>query len=57
MPTEDGETEPQNCDELKTAIGKTKPEERGRQRYLIKRAIDLGCVEHIPDDWEVEISE
>lgn len=48
------EADPQNCDELKAAIAKTGEQERGRQSYLIKRSIDLGCVEHIPDDWEVQ---
>jgi hypothetical protein len=47
------EKEPQNCEELQAAIAKTGENEKGRQQYLIKRSIDLGCVEHIPDDWEV----
>jgi hypothetical protein len=50
------ETEPQNCDDLKAAIGKTKEGEKGRQQYLVKRSVELGCVEHIPDDWEVEVN-
>jgi hypothetical protein len=49
------EKEPDNCEELKEAIHKTGDEEKGRQQYLIKRAVELGCVEHIPDDWEVKI--
>jgi len=49
------EKDPENCDELAAAIKKTGDNEQGRQRYLIKKAIDLGCVEHIPDHWAVEI--
>jgi hypothetical protein len=42
-----------NCDELKAAIGKADGETE--QRYLVKRAIDLGCVDDIPDEWTVEV--
>lgn len=51
----EGESEPQDCDQLKAAIEKTKEGEKGRQQYLVKRSVELGCVEHIPDDWEVEV--
>jgi len=51
----ENESNPQNCDELKTAIAKTGEGEKGRQQFLVKRSIELGCVEHVPDDWEVEI--
>jgi hypothetical protein len=49
------ESEPKDCEQLKTAIAKTEQEEKGRQEYLIKRSVELGCVEHIPDDWSVDI--
>lgn len=51
----ESESEPQNCDDMKTAVAKTKEGENGRKRYLVKRSVELGCVEHIPDDWEVEV--
>lgn len=44
-----------DCDELKAAIDKHEPGNAGEQRALIKRSIELGCVEHIPDDWGVEV--
>jgi len=47
------QSEPKDCDELKVAIDATEDNEKGRQQYLIKRAVELGCVEHVPDDWEV----
>lgn len=50
------EKDPQDCEQLKTAIQKTGDNEKGRQQYLIKRSIELGCVEHIPDHWGVEVS-
>lgn len=51
----DGDTaEPKDCESLKTAIQNTSDNEAGRQQYLVKRAIELGCVEHIPDHWGVE---
>ena len=48
---------PENCDALKSAVSATKEGDKGRQRVLIKRSIELGCVGHIPESWEVEISE
>jgi hypothetical protein len=51
----ESQSEPQNCDDLKTAIAATKDDEKGRQQYLVKRSVELGCIEHIPDDWEVEV--
>jgi hypothetical protein len=53
----DDDTDVTSCDELKTAVAATKDEERGRQRVLIKKSIELGCVEHIPESWEVDIVE
>ena len=51
----DGEPAPNDCDSLREAVGKTGEEEKGRQQYLIVRAVELGCIDVIPDDWEVEI--
>jgi len=42
-----------SCEELKTAVPKAN--EEAEKRYLIKRAIDLGCVDHIPEDWTLEV--
>lgn len=51
----ENESNPENCDQLKAAIAKTGENEKGRQQFLVKRSVELGCVENIPDDWEVEI--
>lgn len=53
----DNDKIPENCDEVKAAVGATEEHDKGRQRILIKRAIDLGCVVHIPDSWEVKVDE
>lgn len=51
------EKTPENCDELKSAVSATQDSDKGRQRLLIKKSVELGCVEHIPDSWTVEIDE
>lgn len=51
----EGEKEPQSCEEIKAAVAKTDENEKGRQQLLIKRSVELGCVEHIPDDWGVDV--
>jgi len=48
---------PENCDDLKAAVKNTADVDKARQRVLIKKSVELGCVEHIPDDWEVELHE
>lgn len=45
----------QTCEEIKAQVAKSPTSVRERQ-YLIKKAIDLGCTQHIPEDWEVEIN-
>lgn len=49
---DDGE-EIQDCDSLKAACEQAgdSPPPRERRR-LIKRAVELGCTEHVPDSWE-----
>lgn len=42
-----------NCEQLKAAVPKADGD--AEQRYLIKRSIDLGCVDDIPEDWTVEV--
>jgi len=44
----------ETCDELKAEIPKA--ESARHKQYLIGRSVDLGCVEHIPDDWAVEVN-
>jgi hypothetical protein len=45
-----------DCAALKTAVQECgKDGSRARRRYLIKRSIELGCPDNIPDDWELEI--
>lgn len=51
-----GEQLPKTCDEMKAAIGKTGDDDKARQRLLIKQSVELGCVEHIPDSWEVDVN-
>jgi hypothetical protein len=41
---------------MKAAIGKTEDSDKARQRLLIKQSVELGCVEHIPDNWEVDVN-
>jgi len=53
--SDEAEREPEDCEQLKTAVAKTGDNEKGRQQLLIKRSIELGCIEHIPDNWGVEI--
>lgn len=45
---------PENCDELKQAVQQTGDNDTARQQLLIKQAVDMGCVEHIPDNWGLE---
>lgn len=46
-----------NCDELKAEVAKTESHEKGKQRALIVRALEIGCVDHIPDDWGIGVSD
>lgn len=54
----DGSYPTRDCEELKHAVeayGREKEELRpSLRRYLIRRSVQLGCTEHIPDSWEVE---
>jgi hypothetical protein len=54
-----------NCQELDRAIAEyhttvskkgTGPASEHVKQYLIKRAVDLGCVDKIPDDWGVGVN-
>lgn len=46
-----------NCDDVNAAVqryeseGKSDPNE---ERYIINRAVELGCSEHIPDEWGIQ---
>ena len=54
MPT----SEITSCDELKTAIdveNKSDKPDTPMRHYLIKRGVELGCVENIPDEWTMEV--
>lgn len=44
-----------NCEELRTAIKATDGSNTAHQRFLIKKSIDLGCIDDIPDEWGVEV--
>lgn len=51
------ESTPENCDDLKAAVKNTVDTDKKRQSILIKKSIELGCVEHIPNDWQVDVHE
>lgn len=55
MPLANVETVEQLQDAINREKSSPKPDYRMRE-YLIKRAIDLGAVDMIPDDWEVDLS-
>ena len=44
-----------DCAQLKAEVAKTEDGDKGKQRALISKALELGCVEHIPDDWGIEV--
>lgn len=53
MPNE----EIKNCDDVKAAVAKYNSEGKSdpnEERYIIDRAVSLGCTEHIPDEWSIE---
>lgn len=46
-----------DCEDARTAVQTYESGEDKRpevKRYIIRRCIELGCTEHIPDKWEVE---
>lgn len=49
--------EVENCEQLSTRIdaAKQQTDNADERRYLVKRAIELGCVEKIPDEWGIEV--
>jgi hypothetical protein len=51
----DGSYPTPHCDCLKAAVesyGRETGDKAALRRYLIRRAVALGCTEHLPDDWE-----
>jgi hypothetical protein len=45
-----------DCDDVKTAVDAYKAEKKhdpNEERYIIDRAVSLGCTEHIPDEWSL----
>jgi hypothetical protein len=56
----DGSYPTRDCEELKHAIqayGRETGNRSDLKRYLIHRSVVLGCTEHIPDEWEVEVKQ
>lgn len=48
----------QNCDQLSSAVAteaKSDTPSPETRKELIAKALELGCVEHIPDDWGIEV--
>lgn len=53
----DGSYPTRDCGELKDAVqayGRETGSKPKLRRYLIRRSVELGCTENIPDDWEAE---
>lgn len=51
----DGSYPTRDCDELGKAVeayGRETGSKPKLRRYLIKRSVELGCTEKIPDNWE-----
>jgi hypothetical protein len=46
----------ENCEQLKDAVANHTEGDVAEERYLLKRAVELGCVNEIPDDWGVEVN-
>lgn len=53
MPGE-GFPEINNCDDVSQAA-KQYGDDPAMRRYIMREAIDKGCVDRIPDEWGVEI--
>lgn len=53
----DGSYPTPNCTYLQHAVqayGRETGSKEALRKYLVRRAVALGCTEHIPDDWHVE---
>lgn len=44
----------ESCDDVAAAVA-AKPTDLEERRYIIKKSIDLGCIDQIPDEWEMEL--
>jgi hypothetical protein len=47
--------EPRNCDDIRAEVAR-KPYRPGERAYIIKKAIELGCTDSIPDTWTLEFT-
>lgn len=45
----------EDCDGVKEAVKLDGTEHQYQRQYVIRRAVELGCTEYIPDDWEIEV--
>ena len=54
----DGSYPTPDCAHVKHAVqayGREVPaKQEALRKYLVRRAVKLGCTEHIPDDWHVK---
>ena len=53
----DGQYPTPDCAYLEHAVrayGRETGDRADLRKYLVRRAVKLGCVEHIPDEWHVE---
>ena len=44
----------ETCEDVQRVV-QTNPQNPAVRRYTIKRAIELGCLDSIPEQWELEI--
>lgn len=54
----DGSYPIRDCDEVKTAVqayGRETGSKEVLRRHIVRRAIALGCTEHVPDEWSVDV--
>lgn len=53
----DGSYPTPDCSYLEHAVqayGRETGDREALRKYLVRRAVKLGCTEHIPDEWHVE---
>jgi hypothetical protein len=44
---------PKNCNDIRREVAK-QPYRAGERAYIIRKAIELGCTDNIPDGWMIQ---
>ena len=44
---------PKNCNDIRREVAK-QPYRAGERAYIIKKAIELGCIDNIPEGWMIQ---